>query len=66
MQAASSTNQTTTIRSKSLLFFTQKLQREQFHSALFWICILGTDPEDTIVQAFKLLDPDQKGVIHKD
>eukprot|EP00096_Caligus_rogercresseyi_P015868 TRINITY_DN8351_c0_g1_i1.p1 TRINITY_DN8351_c0_g1~~TRINITY_DN8351_c0_g1_i1.p1 ORF type:complete len:170 (+),score=10.99 TRINITY_DN8351_c0_g1_i1:57-566(+) len=26
----------------------------------------GTDPEDTIVQAFKLLDPEAKGVIHKD
>jgi len=26
----------------------------------------GTDPEDTIVQAFKLLDPDNKGVLHKD
>uniref|UniRef100_H2YY10 EF-hand domain-containing protein n=1 Tax=Ciona savignyi TaxID=51511 RepID=H2YY10_CIOSA len=26
----------------------------------------GTDSEDVIVQAFKLLDPEQKGVIHKD
>nr|CAB3264131.1 myosin regulatory light chain, smooth muscle-like [Phallusia mammillata] len=26
----------------------------------------GTDPEDTIVQAFKLLDPENKGVLHKD
>ena len=26
----------------------------------------GTDPEETIVQAFKLLDPEQKGTIHKD
>nr|CAB3264132.1 myosin regulatory light chain, smooth muscle-like [Phallusia mammillata] len=26
----------------------------------------GTDPEDTIVQAFKLLDPEQKGLLHKD
>ncbi|CAK8679889.1 myosin regulatory light chain, smooth muscle-like [Clavelina lepadiformis] len=26
----------------------------------------GTDPEDTIVQAFKLLDPEGKGILHKD
>lgn len=26
----------------------------------------GTDPEDTIVNAFKMFDPDAKGFIHKD
>ncbi|XP_077966380.1 myosin regulatory light chain, smooth muscle isoform X2 [Styela clava] len=28
--------------------------------------IKGTDPEETILQAFKVLDPDNKGVINKD
>lgn len=27
---------------------------------------LGTDPEDTIANAFKMFDPDAKGFIHKD
>lgn len=26
----------------------------------------GTDPEDTILNAFKMFDPDAKGFIHKD
>ncbi|KAM6985231.1 myosin light chain 5-like [Aplochiton taeniatus] len=33
---------------------------------LFGEKLHGTDPEETITNAFKMFDPDAKGVIHKD
>ncbi|KAG8010415.1 Myosin light chain 5 [Nibea albiflora] len=33
---------------------------------LFGEKLHGTDPEDTILNAFKLFDPDAKGFVHKD
>ncbi|XP_069556877.1 myosin light chain 5-like [Brachyistius frenatus] len=33
---------------------------------LFGEKLHGTDPEDTILNAFKLFDPDDKGSVHKD
>ncbi|CAL8237836.1 unnamed protein product, partial [Merluccius merluccius] len=33
---------------------------------LFGEKLHGTDPEDTILNAFKMFDPDSKGFIHKD
>ncbi|XP_039259799.1 myosin regulatory light chain, smooth muscle isoform X3 [Styela clava] len=38
----------------------------QVFLALFGDKLSGTDPEETILQAFKVLDPDNKGVINKD
>ena len=33
---------------------------------MYFTTLIGTDPEETILQAFKLLDPENKGKIHKD
>ena len=40
----------------TLIFFVQNMLADKLH---------GTDPEDVIVSAFKLFDPDGKGVISK-